>query len=68
MANKKITDLTYYSASQYQANDLLFITDIAHQETKKTTAADIAGYAALSASKFSNTGSLLVVLWGICMD
>jgi Short tail fibre protein receptor-binding domain len=57
MANKKITDLTYYSASQYQANDLLFITDIAHQETKKTTAADIAGYAALSASKFSNTGS-----------
>ena len=35
--SKKITDLAAYTDSQVQSNDLLFITDIAAQETKKIT-------------------------------
>ena len=57
MANKKITDLNYYSASQFQPSDLFFVTDIAHQETKKTTAQDMAAYFLASGSSFNNTGS-----------
>jgi hypothetical protein len=59
--SKKITDLAAYTNSQVQSNDLLFITDIAAQETKKITAIDIADYAfnAKSASIFNGnyTGS-----------
>jgi len=59
--SKKITDLAAYTNSQVQSNDLLFITDIAAQETKKITAIDIANYAfnAKSASIFNGnyTGS-----------
>ena len=59
--SKKITDLADYTDSQVQSNDLLFITDIAAQETKKITAIDIADYAfnAKSASIFNGnyTGS-----------
>ena len=59
--SKKITDLASYTDSQVQSNDLLFITDIAAQETKKITAIDIADYAfnAKSASIFNGnyTGS-----------
>ena len=59
--SKKITDLAAYTDSQVQSNDLLFITDIAAQETKKITAIDIADYAfnAKSASIFNGnyTGS-----------
>ena len=53
--SKKITDLAAYTDSQVQSNDLLFITDIAAQETKKITAIDIADYAfnAKSASIFN---------------
>jgi len=62
MSNSKIiTDLASYTDSQVQSNDLLFITDIAAQETKKITAIDIADYAfnAKSASIFNGnyTGS-----------
>jgi len=46
MSNKKITDLASYTSNQVQPTDLLFITDIAHQETKKITAADLANYGA----------------------
>lgn len=42
--SKKITDLTAYTDSQVQSNDLLFITDVAEQETKKITAIDVADY------------------------
>ena len=59
--SKKITDLAAYTDSQVQSNDLLFITDIAAQETKKITAIDIADFAfnAKSASIFNGnyTGS-----------
>jgi hypothetical protein len=62
MSNSKIiTDLASYTDSQVQSNDLLFITDIVAQETKKITAIDIADYAfnAKSASIFNGnyTGS-----------
>ena len=61
--SKKITDLAAYTDSQVQSNDLLFITDIAAQETKKITAIDIADYAfnAKSASIF-NGNSLVAYL------
>jgi hypothetical protein len=42
--SKKITDLAAYTDSQVQSNDLLFITDIAAQETKKITSIDLADY------------------------
>jgi len=59
--SKKITDLAAYTDSQVQSNDLLFITDIAAQETKKITSIDLADYviSAKSASIFNGnyTGS-----------
>jgi hypothetical protein len=39
MSSKKITDLTSYSAAELKAAngiDLLFVTDLGHQETKKS--------------------------------
>lgn len=42
--SKKITDLAAYTDSQVQPNDLLFITDIAAQETKRITSLDLADY------------------------
>ena len=42
--SKKITDLAAYTDTQVQSNDLLFITDVANQETKKITAIDVADY------------------------
>ena len=68
--SKKITDLAAYTDSQVQSNDLLFITDIAAQETKKITAIDIADYAfnAKSASIFNGnytgsfTGSIISIV------
>ena len=58
---KKITDLNYYSASQYQPTDLWFVTDIAHQETKNTTTQDILDYIESNLNPFtgSYSGSLL---------
>jgi hypothetical protein len=59
--SKKITDLAAYTDSQVQSDDLLFITDIAAQETKKITSIDLADYviSAKSASIFNGnyTGS-----------
>lgn len=59
--SKKITDLADYTDSQVQSNDLLFITDISAQETKKITSIDLADYviSAKSASIFNGnyTGS-----------
>ena len=59
--SKKITDLAAYTDSQVQSNDLLFITDIVAQETKKITSLDLADYviSAKSASIFNGnyTGS-----------
>lgn len=54
--SKKITDLAAYTDTQVQSDDLLFITDIAAQETKKITAIDIADYviSAKSASIYNN--------------
>ncbi len=62
MSNSKIiTELAAYTDSQVQSNDLLFITDIAAQETKKITSIDLADYviSAKSASIFNGnyTGS-----------
>ena len=48
MSSKKITDLTSYSAAELSASsgtDLLFITDVANQETKKITAVAFSQYA-----------------------
>jgi hypothetical protein len=72
MSNSKIiTELAAYTDSQVQSDDLLFITDIAAQETKKITSIDLADdvFNAKSASIFnvnytgsftgSFTGSLL---------
>ena len=56
MSNSKIiTELAAYTDSQVQSNDLLFITDIAAQETKKITSIDLADYviSAKSASIFN---------------
>jgi microcystin-dependent protein len=66
MSNKKITDLAYYPSSSFQPNDLWFITDIGHQETKNTTTADILGYAQnhLNYSTGSYTGSFSGSLYG----
>ena len=59
--SKKITDLADYTDLQVQSNDLLFITDIAAQETKKITSIDLADYviSAKSASIYNGnyTGS-----------
>jgi len=61
--SKKITDLAAYTDSQVQSNDLLFITDIAAQETKKITSLDLADYviSAKTASIFNGnyTGSFV---------
>jgi hypothetical protein len=62
MSNKKITDLNYYSASQFQPNDLWFITDIAHQETKNTTSEDILDYVEQNFDPY--TGSYLGTFTG----
>ena len=69
MSNSKIiTELTAYTDSQVQSNDLLFITDIAAQETKKITSIDLADYviSAKSASIFNGnyTGSFSGSLTG----
>lgn len=58
MANKKITDLTLYTAAQVQPNDLLFITDMGLYETKRITADDIATYVGSNFSSGSFTGNL----------
>lgn len=57
MANKKITDLNYYSSSQVTSNDLLFITDIAHQETKRIGALDHGNYVWSISSSIMRSGS-----------
>ena len=57
MSNKKITDLASYSANQVNPYDLLFITDIDHQETKKITAAELASYGDLTYGTTYKTGS-----------
>ena len=47
MSSKKITDLTSYSATELSASngvDLFFVTDLAHQETKKITGAELSKY------------------------
>lgn len=68
MSSKKITDLTSYSAAELSASsgtDLLFITDIAHQETKKITALQFVNYATGVSGAYTGsftgsfTGSLL---------
>jgi hypothetical protein len=66
MSNKKITDLASYTSNQVQPTDLLFITDIAHQETKKITAADLANYGAgyVNYRTGSYSGSLMGVVTG----
>ena len=70
--SKKITDLTAYTDSQVQSNDLLFITDVAAQETKKITSIDLADYviSAKSSSIYNGnytgsfTGSFTGSLYG----
>jgi hypothetical protein len=57
MSNKKITDLAPYSASQVKPYDLLFITDIDKQETKKITPVDFASYTIISSGSVLRTGS-----------
>jgi hypothetical protein len=69
MSNSKIiTELAAYTDSQVQSDDLLFITDIAAQETKKITSIDLADYviSAKSASIFNGnyTGSFTGSLFG----
>jgi len=65
MANKKITDLNAYSASQVQPIDLLFITDIAQQETKKITAEDLADYVMGVSGSQLRTGSFTGSFYGV---
>ena len=57
MANKKITDLVYYPSTAIQPTDLTFITDIAHQETKNTTATDLVNYFNAVSGSAYRTGS-----------
>lgn len=64
MSSKKITDLTSYSAAELSASsgtDLLFITDIANQETKKITAIQFGQYVVSVGGSFTGsfTGSLI---------
>lgn len=63
MSNKKITDLTEYTSSQVKLYDLLFITDIDNQETKKIKALELGNYVhSISSSKYrtgSFTGSFI---------
>lgn len=68
MSSKKITDLTSYSAAEVSAAhgaDLLFITDIENQETKKITAFELGKYTSLVGGNYTGsftgsfTGSLL---------
>lgn len=75
MSSKKITDLTSYSAAEAKAAggaDLLFITDVAHQETKKITALEFSKYATGIGGSYTGsftgsfTGSLLgTASWAI---
>jgi predicted acetyltransferase len=44
MASKIITDLNAYTTAEVQSTDLLYITDLTHQETKKITAGDFGAY------------------------
>lgn len=63
MSNKKITDLTEYTSSQVKSYDLLFITDIDNQETKKIKALELGNYIhGISGSRYrtgSFTGSFI---------
>ena len=64
MSNKKITDLASYSASQVNPYDLLFITDIDHQETKNITATELAAYGDLIYGASYKTGSFSGSFYG----
>ena len=69
MSSKKITDLTSYSATEASAAggaDLLFITDVAHQETKKITALEFSKYATGIGGAYTGsfTGSFTGSLFG----
>jgi hypothetical protein len=69
MSSKKITDLTSYSAAEISASsgtDLLFITDVANQETKKITAVAFSQYATSVGGAYTGsfTGSFTGILNG----
>lgn len=69
MSSKKITDLTSYSAAELSASngtDLLFITDISNQETKKITAVAFSQYATSIGGAYTGsfTGSFIGILTG----
>lgn len=69
MSSKKITDLTSYSAAELSASsgaDLLFITDVGHQETKKITALEFSKYATGIGGAYTGsfTGSFTGNLFG----
>lgn len=57
--SKKITDLADYTNLQVQPDDLLFITDIAAQETKKITAFDLADYVIIAKSSSIFNGNYI---------
>lgn len=68
MSSKKITELASYSALELSASngqDLFFVTDVANQETKKITGAEITKYVTLTGNTYTGsftgsfTGSLL---------
>jgi hypothetical protein len=66
MSNKTIFQLNNYTANQVQSNDLLYITDVAHSETKQITAGDFGKYASTVSGNYTGsfTGSLTGVLNG----
>jgi len=64
MSSKKITDLRSYTASEITAGsgvDLLYITDITNQETKKITALEFGKYAMTAGAAYTGSfsGSLI---------
>ena len=69
MSSKKITDFTSYSAAELtaaQGLDLLYITDIQNQETKKITAIEFSQYATSVGGAYTGsfTGSFTGSLQG----
>ena len=65
MSSKKITDLNLYTVSELSASngaDLLFITDLENQETKKISAYSFAQYVILATN--SRTGSFTGSFFG----
>jgi hypothetical protein len=64
MASKIITALNAYTTAEVQSTDLLYITDLTNQETKKITAGDFGTYTVStlginkSSSNFTFSGSI----------